>query len=166
MLATSPLAANKKGQDHSQYEAGRVDSPLVLAKSETKQSATTAIQKPYVYNQICCPSQSRRLNRMYIKWASGKSPISYRPCTTCTSGAAATPWVQATMWQKVSQFLMFVLSQVPLSPTRNHLEWRKDSHKLWFSFQSPQGSIHFLLIFSFTGFSLGPLQSLRMVCIL
>lgn len=42
----------------------------------------------------------------------------------------------------VSQFLIFVLSQVPLSPKHNHLERRKDSHKLGFSPQSDPLGVH------------------------
>lgn len=59
------------------------------------------------------------------------------------------------MWKLMSEFLIFVLLQVPLSPTQNDIEWRKDSHKLWFTFQSGSlgvylFSTHFLFHMVFT----------------
>ena len=100
------------------------------------------IRKLYVYKQICCSSQSCGLSKIYINWATGKLSISYKWGMTYTSGAAAIPWDWATVWKMVSQFLIFVLSQVPLSPTHNHLEWRKDSQKLWFNFESDPLGVH------------------------
>lgn len=141
-LATSPLAAHKKGQGHSCSEPRGVESPPLSATCETNPITTTVIRKPHVYNQICCPSQSCGLTKISIKWAFGKPSTSYKWGSTYPSGAAAIARAWATTWKVVSQFLISVLSQVPLSPKHNHLERRKDSHKLGFSSQSDPSGVH------------------------
>lgn len=63
-----------------------------------------------------------------------------------------------------SWFLIF-LSQVPLNPTDNHLDGRKDSREPRYTLQSDPLGVHSFST-PFLWFSLGPLQSLRMACIL
>lgn len=94
------------------------------------------IQERYGHNEMCYPSQSFGLTKIYMKGAFGK------PCTSCKWGATHTLFAVHIIWVLATVRQVFVLSQVPLRPTQNHREQMKNSHRLRFSFQSVPLGIH------------------------